>query len=235
MSVVEWIADRAARQERFGRAFRQQECYEVLVALGGRCELGQLLASKGFSSSVITGLEKKGLIAREEPGEEIAQPGESEVRHPLGGQADEIQRGAPDEPASYPRILLVDDDESIGLLVRHRLSRAGFEVQHITHGDDALELLWDEKLAGELDLVILDVKLPGAGGLELLRELRQMSFLRRLPVIMLTSMGRETDIVRAFDLGADDYVVKPFSPAELMARVRRLLEGRRRPAGGVSW
>jgi diguanylate cyclase (GGDEF)-like protein len=125
--------------------------------------------------------------------------------------------------ASRVRILLVDDDPGVATLVRYRLEREGIDVQHVSDGTVALALVQDAGALGEFDLVVLDVKLPGAGGYELLEVLRKSSPLRRVPVVMLTQMGREADVVRAFELGADDYVLKPFSPIELMARIRRLL------------
>ena len=79
------------------------------------------------------------------------------------------------------------------------------------------------------DLLILDVKLPGMDGFEVLGRLRRSTLFEQLPIVMLTSMGREADVVRGFQLGADDYVLKPFSPIELSARLWRLLR-RGRPA-----
>jgi diguanylate cyclase (GGDEF)-like protein len=124
---------------------------------------------------------------------------------------------------SRVRVLLVDDDPGVATLVRYRLEREGIEVQHVADGNDALAIFQNEKELSAVDLVLLDVKLPGAGGYELLEVLRKRSPVRRLPVLMLTRVGREADVVRAFELGADDYVLKPFSPVELTARIRRLL------------
>ena len=121
------------------------------------------------------------------------------------------------------RVLLVDDDPSVATLVGYRLEREGIDVQHVADGSEALEILQDDDALSRVDLVVLDVKLPGAGGYELLEAIRKRSPARRLPVVMLTQAGREADIVRAFERGADDYVVKPFSPVELTARIRRLL------------
>ncbi len=125
--------------------------------------------------------------------------------------------------AAKVRVLLVDDDPGVATLVRHRLEREGIEVHHVADGNEAMGVLTSEAELVDLDLVLLDVKLPGAGGYELLEALRARSSVRRVPVVMLTRMGREADVVRAFELGADDYVLKPFSPVELMARIRRLL------------
>ena len=121
------------------------------------------------------------------------------------------------------RVLLVDDDPAVATLVRYRLEREGIDVQHVADGSEALEILQDEDALSRVDLAVLDMKLPGVGGYELLEAIRKRSPVRRLPVVMLTQAGREGDVVRAFERGADDYVVKPFSPVELTARIRRLL------------
>jgi DNA-binding response OmpR family regulator len=118
------------------------------------------------------------------------------------------------------RVLLAEDDPLTAALVHHRLTRDGFEV----HGfDDGLEAFAAAR-EGRHDLVILDVKLPGMDGFELLERIRALPDTGSLPVVMLTAMGREEDIVRGLRLGANDYVLKPFSPAELSARIRRLLK-----------
>ena len=78
----------------------------------------------------------------------------------------------------------------------------------------------------DFDLAILDVKVPGMDGFELLERLREIERLSDVPIIMLTGMGSETDVIRGLELGADDYMLKPFSPSELLARVRRLLHAR---------
>lgn len=122
-------------------------------------------------------------------------------------------------PKASVRVVLVEDDDLVASLVKHRLSRAGFEVIHFTDGIAGAE----QAGAHEPGLIILDVKVPGIDGFEVLRRLRLDEQTRNTPIVMLTSLGNERDIVRAFDLGASDYVTKPFSPAELFARVQRLL------------
>jgi DNA-binding response OmpR family regulator len=124
------------------------------------------------------------------------------------------------------RVLLIEDDEITSTLVRHRLEREGMEILHLTYGTAALALLEEEGLAQTFDLVLLDVKLPGADGIEVLEAMRRHPEWKGVPIVMLTGMGRDADVVRAFNLGADEYIHKPFSPAELMARVQRLLRGR---------
>lgn len=124
-------------------------------------------------------------------------------------------------PASVqrPTILVVDDDPVVGALVVARLGEAGFSVEYASNGERALETL--EELAPAL--VLLDVNMPEADGFEVLQRIRSSERARHIPVIMLTGENAEAQVVRAFALGADDYVIKPFSPAELTARVVRSL------------
>lgn len=117
-------------------------------------------------------------------------------------------------------VLLVEDDPGIAGLVRFRLEREGYEVRHAADGEQAV-LEFDHPVAP--DLVLMDVMLPYRNGYELLKELRGRPALAKVPVLMLTSRGREQDVVQGLAGGANDYVVKPFRPAELLARVRKLL------------
>ncbi len=115
------------------------------------------------------------------------------------------------------RVLLVDDEQSIVDALGERLDRDGFSVYAVASGEEALEAL----SAASYDLILLDVGLPGIDGFETLRQLRAQG--RDTPVIVLTARGDEIDRVVGLELGADDYVVKPFSARELTARVRALL------------
>jgi DNA-binding response OmpR family regulator len=117
------------------------------------------------------------------------------------------------------RVLVVEDDPDIVELIVHYLRAEGFEVQALGDGRQALERI----RAGGPDLVVLDLQLPGLDGLSLCAELRRDRQTRAIPVIMLTARGDEADRVVGLEVGADDYVVKPFSPKELVARVRALL------------
>ncbi|MFG1477151.1 phosphate regulon transcriptional regulator PhoB [Xanthobacter sp. V4C-4] len=117
------------------------------------------------------------------------------------------------------RILIVEDEEPLTLLLRYNLESEGYAVENVGRGDDA-ETRLRESVP---DLVILDWMLPGLSGIELCRRLRTRPETERLPVIMLTARGEETERVRGLATGADDYVVKPFSVPELVARVRALL------------
>ncbi len=123
-----------------------------------------------------------------------------------------------------PRILVVEDELPLALLLSYNLEAEGFAVERVERGDEAELRL----IEAPPDLVILDWMLPGISGLEICRRLRAREVTRSLPVIMLTARGEEGERVRGLSIGADDYVVKPFSVPELLARVRSLLR-RSRP------
>lgn len=117
-------------------------------------------------------------------------------------------------------VLVAEDDEQIAYLLQFLLEREGYRVVRAADGRDALRLM------GEIAppaLVMLDVMMPYADGFAVLARMRATPAWREVPVIMLTARSQERDIVRAFDAGANDYVVKPFLPDELKARIRRLL------------
>jgi DNA-binding response OmpR family regulator len=127
-------------------------------------------------------------------------------------------------PAARPttrgaRVLVVEDDDMVASVLKHRLTREGLQILHFSDGVEALEAVRTESI----DLAILDVKVPGVDGFQLLSELRQRPDTARIPIIMLTAMGSEQDVLRGFQMGANDYIVKPFSPVEVVARVMRLL------------
>jgi two-component system, OmpR family, phosphate regulon response regulator PhoB len=123
-----------------------------------------------------------------------------------------------------PKIAVVEDEEALSVLLRYNLEAEGYEVETILRGDEA-EIRLQERLP---DLLILDWMLPGVSGIELCRRLRMRPDTERLPIIMLTARGEESERVRGLATGADDYVVKPFSTPELMARVKAMLR-RARP------
>jgi DNA-binding response OmpR family regulator len=124
------------------------------------------------------------------------------------------------------KILAVDDDPDLLALVGFALSQAGFVVVKATDVPSALRVFADEAP----DLAILDINLPGGTGFEICESIRRQS---RVPVMMLTARGEEEDLVRALDLGADDYLTKPFSPRTLLARVRALLRRAGLETGGA--
>jgi two-component system phosphate regulon response regulator PhoB len=116
-------------------------------------------------------------------------------------------------------ILIVEDEEALTLLLRYNLEAEGYEVETVARGDEA-----DSRLKENVpDLVILDWMLPGLSGIEICRRLRARAETRTLPVIMLTARGEESERIRGLGTGADDYIVKPFSVPELVARVGALL------------
>jgi len=126
--------------------------------------------------------------------------------------------------ASAPRVLIVEDETDLALLIGYNLEAEGYFVESVARGDEA-ELMLAEYAP---DLVILDWMLPGVSGIEICRRLRAREATRTLPVIMVTARREEAERIRGLAMGADDYVVKPFSVPELMARVRALLR-RSRP------
>ena len=121
------------------------------------------------------------------------------------------------------RVLVVEDEESLRFTLQHNLKREGYTVLTASRGDDGLRLAREEKP----DLILLDLMLPGVDGIQVCRMLRRDS---DVPIIMLTALGGEGDRVAGLDVGADDYVEKPFGMRELMARVRALLRRSRAPA-----
>jgi DNA-binding response OmpR family regulator len=121
------------------------------------------------------------------------------------------------QDAGRPRVLVVDDDPTVSDVLRRYLERAGYEVAHAADGPTALHRFGQR----EPDLVVLDLMLPGIDGLEVCRRLQQTG--AAVPVIMLTALGDEADRVLGLQLGADDYVTKPFSPRELVLRVQSVL------------
>ncbi len=120
---------------------------------------------------------------------------------------------------SKKSILIVEDEEDIQQLVSYNLVRAGFDVNCADTGEEALRLV-RERLP---DLVLLDLMLPGIDGTEVCRALRLEEQSRELPIIMLTAKGEDDDVVTGLDLGADDYVTKPFSPGVLISRIKAVL------------
>lgn len=121
--------------------------------------------------------------------------------------------------SANPKVMIVEDEEALALILQYNLQSQGYEIEIIDRGDDA-ELRLREQVP---DLLILDWMLPGLSGIELCRRLRLRAETERLPIIMLTARGEESERIRGLATGADDYVVKPFSVPELMARIRAML------------
>ena len=122
------------------------------------------------------------------------------------------------------RILLIDDESAIRRALRPPLVELGFQVAEASRGEEGLQML----RAGGYDVVLLDVNMPGIGGIETLRRMRALA--PRLPIVMLTVRDAEEDKVEALELGADDYVTKPFSTRELIARIRTAVRRVQAPA-----
>ena len=120
---------------------------------------------------------------------------------------------------------MVDDEDDILELVRYNLDKNGYEVRCVSSGEAALR----EARANLPDLIVLDLMLPGIDGLEVCRNLKKEPRTAAIPILMLTARGEEADVVTGLELGADDYVTKPFSPKVLTARARAILRRRREP------
>jgi two-component system phosphate regulon response regulator OmpR len=119
------------------------------------------------------------------------------------------------------RVLVIDDDESLAAMVAEYLSSHGMEVDHAAHPSDGLAVL----LSGGFDAIVLDVMLPDIDGFEMVSRIRAES---DIPILMLTARGEETDRIVGLELGADDYLPKPFNPRELLARLKALIRRQRR-------
>lgn len=126
---------------------------------------------------------------------------------------------------SKGRILLVEDDRALVELIDFHLQRAGYETRQTASGDEALALVKESAP----DLILLDWMIEGTSGIEVCRHIRRMPQTKAIPIIMMTARGEEPDRIRGLDTGADDYITKPFSPKEMLARVGAVLR-RVRPA-----
>jgi DNA-binding response OmpR family regulator len=127
-----------------------------------------------------------------------------------------------------PLVLVVEDEENIASFARMYLEAAGYRVVHAAHGDDGLRIAREEQPA----LVLLDLMLPGIDGFEITRRLRALDGTGQIPIIMLTARDDAVDKVVGLELGADDYITKPFNPRELLARVRAVLRRSEQPPAG---
>ncbi|MCM3562573.1 MAG: response regulator transcription factor [Hydrogenophaga sp.] len=125
--------------------------------------------------------------------------------------------------STRPLALVVEDDDHIAHLLRFMLEREGYEVLHAVDGREGVRLIETGAVPA---VALLDVMLPFVDGFELVRRLRAQAGWADVPVVMLTAKTQESDIVRALDAGANDYILKPFQPAELLARLRRFSKGR---------
>ncbi len=138
---------------------------------------------------------------------------------------------SPIHPTDQPRIMVAEDDPDMAHVISFLLRREGFHVDLVPDGREALRLIAD---GSHYDLVLLDVMMPYLSGLHVVREVRGLPGWEQTPIIMVSGKASEADVVVAIEAGADDYVVKPFRPKELMARVRGLLQRHRHAAGRVA-
>ena len=118
-----------------------------------------------------------------------------------------------------PYIIIAEDEDALSTLLNYNLEKEGYEVGVASDGDEALVMIKER----QPDLLVCDWMMPKVSGIEVCRRLRQQSTTRNLPIVMLTARSEESDRIRGLDTGADDYVVKPFSMVELMARIRAVL------------
>ena len=125
--------------------------------------------------------------------------------------------------------MIVEDEPDIREMLSFSLTRSGYKIVEVESGEEALKLV-NEKLP---DLILLDWMLPGISGIEVARKIRQDDYSANVPIIMLTARGEESDKLKSFSSGVDDYVTKPFSPSELAARVKALLRRAGRPEDGI--
>ena len=150
------------------------------------------------------------------------------MNNPAGGQTTTVWLAiigsVMDAPAVTARVLIIEDDPNVAEVVGRYLTREGYEVEIATDGAEGL----DRALSDPPDMVVLDLMLPSLGGLEVCKRIRAVA---PVPVIILTALGEETDRIVGLELGADDYVAKPFSPRELTARVKAVL---RRASGPLA-
>jgi len=121
--------------------------------------------------------------------------------------------------AMAKKIVLAEDEPQIARLVEFKLKKEGYQVVWKENGKEALEAI----KADRPDLILLDVMMPVMDGYEVLRQIKEDENLRNIPVIMLTARAQERDVVKGIDSGVEDYITKPFHPAELLARVKRIL------------
>jgi DNA-binding response OmpR family regulator len=159
--------------------------------------------------SVVTSLLKK----NEKTKLELVPKGNEVVRTEDGGKSVSVD-------IAGKQVLLAEDDSIQAALIKQQLNQQGLSVHHANNGREAMALLRTRSF----DLIILDVKMPLFSGFEVLERVRGELGLKEVPVIMVTAMGSEADIIRGYDLGADDYLLKPYSPVQLMARVKGFLK-----------
>jgi len=135
---------------------------------------------------------------------------------------------------SKGKILVVEDEEDIAELITYNLAKYGYIIERVASGEEAMKRI-DENAP---DIILLDIMLPGLDGIEICKRLKQSSDVSHIPVVMLTARGEEADVVTGLEIGADDYITKPFSPRVLVARVKAILrrqsQGRTNDSDAIS-
>lgn len=189
----------------------QVDCYE----LGADTMIQKPIPPQVLLAAVSGALRKQHSSLGSRPSGLDSQPPQNSEGRGLTAES----RGLRAESRGPKAVLFAEDDEVVAALVQHRLKREGFEIHRATDGVSALEIAKTTPVS----LAILDVMMPGLDGFELLTRLRALPATAHIPILMLTGLGGERDVERALSLGANDYVLKPFSPVELTARVNRLL------------
>ncbi|MDR0289384.1 MAG: response regulator transcription factor [Treponema sp.] len=133
------------------------------------------------------------------------------------------------EAASKATILIIEDDSEIQELLSFAMAREGWKLIQVKTGEEGLDCL----KKNQVDCILLDIMLPGVDGLKILKKIKEIEQCRNIPVIMTTARGEESDIITGLELGADDYVVKPYSPKVLIARIRTSLRRQEESSSGI--
>jgi len=240
LEVCSAVHEEIGKGDRLGR----WETAELVAVLPGKTPADAKQALEATIRSLTTdealeeyrdaGIEiaLSGGVTLVEPGQDLREAISAAERSLYSAKSSDVESvGSDGDPLAQEtqRILLVEDDRVTATLIHHRLIRDGHEVVDFLDGTEAYKWIAD----GDFDLAILDVKVPGMDGFELLGKLREIPRFKDIPIIMLTGMGSEADVIRGLELGADDYMLKPFSPSELLARVRRLLHARASGEGRI--
>jgi DNA-binding response OmpR family regulator len=193
----------------------------VIVSTSDSADLAEseclALGAAGYLRKPLNPRRDAAIIREHLDSQDHSAPDEADQPEPT--TVDRGEAATPDG-ARNVTVLLVEDDPLSAALVEHRLGLEGWEVVHFADGGEAFAAIQDRSFT----VAILDIKLPGMDGFEFLDRSRDLPSFRDVPIFLLTGMGKESDIVRGFQLGATDYIVKPFSPIELLARLRRAVE-----------
>ncbi|HON55895.1 MAG TPA: response regulator [bacterium] len=117
--------------------------------------------------------------------------------------------------------LLADDEKQVEQLIRFKLTKEGHSLDYVENGEDALKKVLDKN--NKYDIIILDIMMPVYDGIYALKKIRELESYKKTPIIMLTAKSNENDVIQGYDLGATEYITKPFSPSEFYARIKKYL------------